>query len=113
MTERYQVTLFSQLGPRAGTLTLERRGARVTGTLELVGFQNPLEGERLPGGSLLLRHQLHTAMRDFSCITRLELQGRGLTGWTTAPECRMRWSGVRLQEDAPASVSPLSPRKRG
>ena len=113
MTEQYQVTLFSQMGPRAGTLFLERRGARITGTLELVGFQNPLEGERLPGGGLLLRHQLHTSMRDFSCVTRLELHGGLLTGWTTAPECRMRWSGTRWEEAPSSPIPPAHPGKRG
>ena len=37
MAEQYQVTLHSQMGPRAGVLTLHYEGNYVIGSLEVVG----------------------------------------------------------------------------
>ena len=38
MTEQYQVTIQSQMGPREGVLTLSYQGSYVTGSLDLVGY---------------------------------------------------------------------------
>ena len=37
MTEQYQVTIQSQMGPREGVLTLRYQGSYITGSLDLVG----------------------------------------------------------------------------
>ena len=46
MAERYQVTLHSQMGPRTGLLTLERRDNYFTGLLELMGYENTVREYR-------------------------------------------------------------------
>ena len=38
MTEQYQVTIQSQMGPREGVLTLSYQGSYITGSLNLVGY---------------------------------------------------------------------------
>ena len=44
MTEQYQVTIQSQMGPREGVLTLSYQGNYVTGSLDLVGYVNTIQG---------------------------------------------------------------------
>ena len=46
MREEYHVTLYSQMGPREGRLDLQYEGSAVTGSLELMGRRNPINGVR-------------------------------------------------------------------
>ena len=101
MTERYQVTLHSQMGPRTGLLTLERRGGYFTGLLELMGYENTVQGVQAEDGNLHLFHMIRTAVHPLLCETVLALQGGRLTGETTAKACRIRWEGVPLPGGAP------------
>ena len=84
MAERYQVTLHSQMGPRTGLLTLERRGSYFTGLLELMGYENTVQG-----------------VHPLRCETVLALRDGYLTGETTAKACRIRWEGVPLPSGVP------------
>lgn len=43
---RYHVIVESPLGERGGTLILYERGGAVTGTLSLLGVNNPVTGSR-------------------------------------------------------------------
>ena len=44
MTEQYQVTIQGQLGPREGVLTLSYQESYITGSLDLVGYVNKVQG---------------------------------------------------------------------
>ena len=46
MTEQYQVTIQGQLGPREGVLTLSYQESYITGSLDLVGYVNKVQGVR-------------------------------------------------------------------
>ena len=104
MTERYQVTLHSQMGPRTGLLTLERRGSYFTGLLELMGYENAVQGVQAEDGNLHLFHSIRTAVHPLLCETMLALQDGHLTGETTAKACRIRWEGVPLPGGAPGQA---------
>lgn len=101
MMEQYQVTLHSQMGPRNGTLTLNCQDRRITGTLVLVGYCNPIQGEMSDDGKLHIRHRIQTVMSTFLCETVLEQHSDTLTGITTAAPCQIRWDGVRISGGNP------------
>ena len=101
MSERYQVTLHSQMGPRTGFLTLERRGNYFTGLLELMGYENTVQGVQAEDGNLHLFHPIRTAVHTLLCETVLALRDGYLTGETTAKACRIRWEGVPLPSGVP------------
>ena len=104
MSERYQVTLHSQMGPRTGFLTLESRGNYFTGLLELMGYENTVQGVQAEDGNLHLFHSIRTAVHTLLCETVLALQDGHLTGETTAKACRIRWEGVPLPGGAPGQA---------
>ena len=110
MTEHYQVTLYSQMGPRPGTLTLHYDGSYVSGSLELVGYCNRVRGVRAEDGKLHLFHPIQTAVSTFSCETVLGVSGGQLTGETSAQPCRMRWEGVQIPPgQGPCAVEESKP----
>lgn len=96
MAERYQVTLYSQMGPREGLLTIHRAGSYVSGTLRLMGYENEAQGVRGEDGTVYLFHAIQTAVSTLLCQTVLELQEGRLRGVSTAKRCRIRWEGVLL-----------------
>ena len=100
MIEQYQVILHSQMGPRAGELTLRYEGTLVQGSLKLVGHLNPVQGVRAGDGTLHLFHPIQTAVSTFPCETVLELKGSHLDGVTTAEFCQMRWEGTRMPPES-------------
>ena len=75
VTEQYQVTIQSQMGPRKGVLTLRYRGDRVTGSLEMVGYVNTVQGVRTEDGTIHLVHPIRTVISTIPCETDLELHG--------------------------------------
>lgn len=105
MKERYQVTLYSQMGPREGTLTLQYDGNQVSGWLELMGYRNAVQGTRTPGGTLHLSHSIHTAVSTFPCQTVLKITQNQLRGETDTQPCRMRWEGRETGKKPGESLS--------
>ncbi len=105
MTKLYQVTLYSQMGPRRGTLTLECDGSRISGSLDLLGHRNTVQGTQSPDGTLRLFHPIQTALRTLACETVLECAEGQLTGESLAPSCRMRWQGRQIQSEAPDPIA--------
>ena len=104
MAEQYQVTLHSQMGPRAGVLTLHFEGNYVIGSLEVVGYVNTVQGIRSEDGTLHLFHTIRTAVSTFPCETVLECGSGRLYGMTTAEPCRIWWEGVPLPGGAPVQA---------
>ncbi len=98
VTEQYQVTIQSQMGPRKGVLTLRYRGDRVTGSLEMVGYVNTVQGVRTEDGTIHLVHPIRTVISTIPCETDLELHGGCLRGTTTSRTARMRWEGALLRQ---------------
>lgn len=45
MTAKYKIFLESPLGERRGTMVLSEEEGTVSGSLELIGFKNPVEGK--------------------------------------------------------------------
>lgn len=95
---RYHVVLESPLGERSGTLTLRGSGDAVTGTLSLLGVDNPVAGA-WEGASLVLRHVLRTGLSKLECSTRLYEEDGGLRGTVHSGGVRMPLRGTRLEEE--------------
>ena len=99
MTERYQVTIQSQRGPREGVLTLSYQGSYVTGSLDLVGYVNTIQGVQAEDGTLHLFHPIQTIVSTIPCETVLNLQAGNLRGTSTSKSARMRWKGTLIHPE--------------
>lgn len=95
---RYHVVLESPLGERSGILTLRGSGDAVTGTLSLLGVDNPVTGA-WEGASLVLRHVLRTGLSALECSTRLDEENGGLRGIVRSGGVQMPLRGTRLEEE--------------
>lgn len=98
MTEQYQVRIQSQMGPREGVLTLSYQGSYVTGSLDLVGYVNTVQGVQAADGTLHLFHPIRTVVSTIPCETVLRLQVGSLRGTSTSRSARMRWEGTLLRQ---------------
>ena len=107
--ETYEITLESQLGPRKGTLLLNVIGKEVTGTLSLLGFDNPVCGQWISGRHLRLLHHLRTRMSDIPCESTLELIQGNLTGTANTSKGKMPWHGRKLDGNIPADKQEQKP----
>lgn len=95
---RYHVVLESPLGERSGILTLRGSGDAVTGTLSLLGVDNPVTGA-WEGASLVLRHVLRTGLSALECSTRLDEENGGLRGIVRSGGVQMPLRGTRLEKE--------------
>lgn len=96
--EEYSIVLESQLGPRSGTLRLERRDGAVTGLMTLLGHNNPVAG-RCSGPDLLsLSHHLRTAVSELACVSELKLEGGQLSGTLYCDRYRMKLHGEKISD---------------
>ena len=93
MTEQYQVTIQSQMGPREGVLTLSYQGSYITGSLDLVGYVNTVQGVLAEDGTLHLFHPIQTAVSTIPCETVLNLRA-------TSKSARMRWEGTLIHPES-------------
>ena len=100
MTEQYQVTIQSQMGPREGVLTLSYQRNYVTGALELVGYVNTIQGVQAADGTLHLFHPIQTVVSTIPCETFLNLQAGILRGISTSRSARMRWKGTLIHPES-------------
>ena len=94
MAQRYDIILSSQLGERYGSLLLEEDAGRVTGTISLLGFDNPASGKR-SGQRLELVHELRTAVSTLQCRTELALCGGRLHGMVSSGHGVMELRGEK------------------
>lgn len=97
MVQKYDIVLESQLGQRYGMLTWTETGIHVTGTLSLLGFDNPIIGQR-DGQKLELTHKLRTVTSTLTCHTSMRLQGNELFGIISSERCRMDFHGKKSME---------------
>lgn len=74
--EAYKLLLKSQLGPREGTLRLEADHGVLTGTLTLLGHENPVSGEWTSAHSFRLSHHLQTAVSDLAAYLPADSETR-------------------------------------
>ena len=98
MTERYRVTIQSQMGPREGVLALSYQGSYITGSLDLVGYVNTVQGVQAADGTLHLFHPIQTAVSTIPCETVLNLRAGSLQGTSTSKSARMRWEGTLIHQ---------------
>ena len=96
MAKRYQVVLHSQMGSRKGLLTLEQQGVYVSGSLELMGYHNTVQGVQAEDKTIHIFHTIQTVVSAMPCETVLTLREGDLTGITKAKACRIRWEGILL-----------------
>ena len=99
MTEQYQVTIQGQLGPREGVLTLSYQESYITGSLDLVGYVNTVQGVLAEDGTLHLFHPIQTAVSTIPCETVLNLRAGNLRGTSTSKSARMRWEGALIHPE--------------
>ena len=99
MIEQYQVTIRSQMGPREGVLTLSYQGNYITGSLDLVGYVNTLQGVRAADGTIHLFHPIQTVVSTIPCETVLNLRAGSLHGTSTSRSARMRWEGSLIHQE--------------
>ena len=99
MTEQYQVTIQGQLGPRKGVLTLNYQENNITGSLDLVGYVNTIQGVRAADGTLHLFHPIQTAVSTIPCETVLNLRAGSLQGTSTSKSARMQWDGTLIRRE--------------
>lgn len=92
---QYNIVLESQLGPREGTLQLEEQNGVLTGTITLLGYENPVSGERTGEHSIRLSHHLHTQISDLSCVSVFEMDGDTIIGTLQNDRNVMRWHGEK------------------
>ena len=90
---QYKVVLESQIDPRDGMLRLEEQNGILAGIITLLGYENPVSGERTGEHSIWLSHHLHTQISDLSCVSVFEIDGNTITGTLQKrPECdEMAW----------------------
>ena len=100
MTEQYQVTIQSQMGPREGVLTLRYQGSYITGSLDLVGYVNTIQGVQAADGTLHLFHPIQTAVSTIPCETVLNLLAGNLQGASTSKSARMRLEGTLIHPES-------------
>ena len=100
MTERYRVTIQSQMGPREGVLALSYQGSYITGSLDLVGYVNMVQGVQAEDGTIRLFHPIKTAVSTIPCETVLTPQAGNLRGISTCKAARMQWEGALLRQKA-------------
>lgn len=97
MTEAYDIVLDSPMGPRRGRLTLNfSPEGEITGTLSLLGLDNPVRGRRAGDGEIHLVHRLRSRMTELECRSTLRLTGEALTGRAETNRGRMFWRGTRV-----------------
>lgn len=92
MSHCYDIVLDSQLGKRFGTLCLTQAGDCVTGSISLMGKDNPVTGKRHEQ-RVELFHELRTAVSVLECRTVLELSGDSLHGCVMSEGSRMELNG--------------------
>lgn len=93
--EQYKIVLESQLGPREGILQLEDQNGVLTGTITLLGYENPVSGERTGEHSIRISHHLHTKISDLCCVSVFETEGEKITGILHNGRNVMKWYGVK------------------
>lgn len=76
----YKVMLQSQLGPRAGELTMQEKNGVVSGTFRLLGNQNGFTGQVLEEGKYLISGAFRTAVDQESYDAIFTLRGGRLIG---------------------------------
>lgn len=92
--KEYRIVLESQLGPRDGTLRLEEENAgAVTGSITLLGVENPVLGQWIGEHSLRLLHHLRTQVSDLECISVFELDDDSISGTLQNGKTTMLWHG--------------------
>lgn len=97
MTARYHIIIDSPLGERPGELTLSESPEGVSGTMTLLGWDNPVAGAR-EGDLLRLEHRLHTLVSDLRCVTTLRPAPGGLAGTVQAGRVCMALRGEAFAE---------------
>ena len=99
MTLRYRIILESPMGERRGTLLLRWDGSAISGTLSLLGFENPITGT-LEGTTLHLSHRMRTLVSELDCITELHQSGGALCGTSKAGSVCMPLRGVAVSAES-------------
>lgn len=93
--DEYRIVLESQLGPREGILKLECQNGILKGTINLLGYENPVSGEWTGENSMRLLHNLHTKISDICCISVFEINGDTITGTLRSGRNVMKWHGEK------------------
>lgn len=94
--DEYKLILESQLGPREGTLQLEDQHGVLKGSIELLGYDNPVTGQWTGEHSFRLSHHLRTLVSNLSCVSTLEVEGDKIFGTLQNERNVMQWHGEKV-----------------
>lgn len=97
--EHYSITLDSPLGPKQGTLAIEGSVTQVTGTLSILGRDNPFTGERLENGQIRILHELRTAFSTLPSEALLSFDEDHVTGSVNAGGIAFAVRGVKMDAE--------------
>ena len=100
MMQRYKIVLDSPLGQRYGTLIWKDTADRITGTFSLIGFDNPISGQK-DGEHFIFSHNLRTAVSVLKCHTVFEVCEDSLYGTVSSEHNTMKLSGKKVAERLP------------
>ena len=98
MTQQYDIVLHSQLGERYGCLSWEEKECTVSGILSLLGFENPVHGQKVEN-RLELIHDLRTVVSTIACHSVLDLQDEKLCGMVSCAYGSMKIFGRKKKTE--------------
>ena len=96
----YAVMLQSQLGPRAGKLTLQEDEQRVSGYFRLLGYRNYFSGSVLQSGKYLISGDLRSNVGLLPYDAVLTIQDGNLTGGVITRQGCWELMGVPARTDS-------------
>lgn len=94
--EKYKVILESQLGPREGLLHITDQDGKQTGILTLLGYENPVTGQRTGRDSFRLFHHVCTQVSRLSCTSVFKLEENKINGVLKNDWYVMKWHGEKI-----------------
>ena len=96
--EEYEIVLESPMGPRNGSLRFEEKNGEVTGTLILLGYENPVTGKCFGEHMLKLFHRLSTQISDLTCVSTLETDKNRIFGELNSGRSTMKRHGTKISQ---------------
>ncbi len=93
--ERYDITLDSPLGLKPGTMTLTYTDDQVSGTLSVLGHDNPFSGERCGADQIAVHGSVRTLFGALPSEVTLRFEGGTVIGTARVSGQTIPMAGVK------------------